>query len=62
MNKEKLLSASAIAATVIGEAIISTAVGASGTYDHPATFAGVMLFIGLEAMRHWRMNMRCKSQ
>lgn len=58
MNTEKYISVGKIVLVVAGEAVISFFVGASGTYENPQTLAGVMLFIGLEALRHWRVQMR----
>jgi hypothetical protein len=54
VNKEKILAVSVVVFMVAVEAAISTFVGASGD----STLAGVILFIGLEAMRHWRIYMK----
>ncbi|MCS2172779.1 hypothetical protein MUU46_21075 [Scandinavium sp. TWS1a] len=58
MNTEKYISVGKVALVVAGEMAISFLVGVTGTYENPQTLAGVMLFIGLEALRHWRVQMR----
>lgn len=60
MDKEQIKSIGGVVLMVIAEAAVSIVVGGSGSYEAPSTLAGVVLFIGLEAMRHWRLHLKHK--
>ncbi|EMK1731223.1 hypothetical protein V8N76_004529 [Salmonella enterica] len=54
----RLWQGTCVVAVVAVEAFAGYVVGSQYTDTDIPMLAGVILFVGLEAMRHWRMQMR----